>query len=106
MVLPYYGLLFLLGIPLLGRGPRWLARASLVVAVAGPFAVLALLRVVSDPDFDVDPTLLDAARHPVGLLGELLVTGAYPVLAWLAYLCAGWPSGGWTSPPYAPPCGC
>lgn len=89
MILVFYALLFLIAIPLLGLGPRFLACLSLFLAVGAPFAVHALRGVLPEPAFDGDPTLQDVVTDPLGLVSDLLVHGDYPVLAWTAYLCAG-----------------
>lgn len=89
VVLPYYGLLFLLVIPLLGRSPRALARAAAGFAVLAPVAIRALAHVLPEPDLALDPTPGDVLHHPVGLLSQLLVFGEYPAPAWMAYVCAG-----------------
>ncbi|MGI5459008.1 heparan-alpha-glucosaminide N-acetyltransferase domain-containing protein [Streptomyces sp. CA-249302] len=89
VILAFYALLFLLALPLLRLRPRTLAGLALLFAVAGPVVLHALHGVLPAPPFDGDPTLADLVTHPVGVLSDLLVHGDYPVLAWLAYLCAG-----------------
>jgi uncharacterized membrane protein YeiB len=88
VILVYYAAMFLLAIPLLGLRSRALAFASLALAVAGPVVVSAT-HLVPDPSFGIDPRLGDVVHHPVGLALELTLAGAYPVVAWLAYICAG-----------------
>jgi uncharacterized membrane protein len=90
VILPYYAALFLLAIPLLGRRPRTLALAAAALIAVAPVVTLALVdadgpsfRGSDNATFD---TLVD---DPSGLIIGLLVTGPYPVLAYLAYLCAG-----------------
>ncbi len=81
VILTYYGVLFLCGLPLL-RAPTWLlitlASASLV---AGPIIWLALQQLAGMTFTFLAPSLADpifTATH------ALLLTGAYPVLIWLA----------------------
>jgi uncharacterized membrane protein len=90
VILPYYAMLFLLAIPLLGLRPRTLA-----VIVAGTIAGAPLL-VLATFDADIpalseagNPTFGTVAEDPAGLLTALLLTGFYPTLAYLAYLGAG-----------------
>jgi uncharacterized membrane protein len=90
VILPYYALLFLLAIPLLGLPPRALGCAAIVTAVAAPAIIFVVIDVLPDPGLDNnDPTLTYAVLHPVGLVVDLLVAGYYPALAWMAYICAG-----------------
>ncbi len=90
VILPYYAVLFLLAIPLLGLRPRTLALVAATVIAVAPVVVLVLL--------DAEGPLLRGAdnatfgtlvHHPSELINGLLVTGYYPALTYLAYLCAG-----------------
>ena len=86
VILPYYAVLFFLAIPLLGLRPRTLTLIATALIAVAPLAVLAgrsFLPTAGNPTFD---TLVD---DPFWLIVELLVTGVYPALAYLAYLCAG-----------------
>ncbi|MDQ3763732.1 MAG: heparan-alpha-glucosaminide N-acetyltransferase domain-containing protein [Actinomycetota bacterium] len=90
VILPYYAVLFVLAIPLLGLPPRTLTVVTTALVAVAPLVVLVTFnawhssaRAASNPTFD---TLVD---DPAGLTVGLLVTGTYPALAYLAYLCAG-----------------
>ncbi|GAA0312965.1 heparan-alpha-glucosaminide N-acetyltransferase domain-containing protein [Streptomyces turgidiscabies] len=89
VILVFYALLFLLALPLLTLRARTLGCVALALGVLAPFLVHVLRGVLPEPAFDGDPTLQDVVTDPAGLLGDLLVHGPYPVLAWTAYLCAG-----------------
>jgi uncharacterized membrane protein YeiB len=88
VVLMTFGLLFLLAVPLLRLGPVALAVLAAVLAVAVP-VVTHLLRPVLPTPRLVNPTLGDVAVEPLAWLAQLTLTGIYPALAWVAYLCAG-----------------
>lgn len=87
-ILPYYAVLFLLAIPLLRLGAVELFLCSLIALLLGP-----LLRVffvtggAEVPAFD--PTLISLFTEPGGTLAQLFVTGTYPAVTWMAYVCAG-----------------
>ncbi|MDQ0937356.1 hypothetical protein [Streptomyces turgidiscabies] len=68
---------------------RTLACLALALGVVAPFLVHLLRGALPEPAFDGDPTLQDVVTDPAGLLGDHLVHGDYPALAWTAYLCAG-----------------
>lgn len=90
VILPFYGLMFLLSIPLLWLSSRTLARIAVAVAVLGPVLLVATAGSgLPYAGAQNDPTLGTLVHDPVGLLVRLLITGAYPVVAYLAYLCAG-----------------
>jgi uncharacterized membrane protein YeiB len=89
VILPYYAMMFLLAVPLLGVRPSLLAALSSVLAAAATFVILATVGAVADPSEGIDPTIGDAVRHPVGMLVLLLLGGAYPAVVWLAYISAG-----------------
>jgi uncharacterized membrane protein len=87
VILTYYGVLFLLGLPFLGLRTRPLLVLAAVWVVLGP-VVSQLVRPhlparrVGSPSFE---QLADPGR----LLSELLFTGYYPVVPWLAYVLLG-----------------
>ncbi|GAB2973678.1 DUF418 domain-containing protein [Frigoribacterium salinisoli] len=80
VILPYYGVMFLLLLPLL-RAPR------AVVAVVG--AVLLVGAPWAASLVPVDARGDAVAAGGVGLAQDALLVGAYPALVWLPFLCAG-----------------
>jgi uncharacterized membrane protein YeiB len=87
VILTYYGLLFLLGLPFLRLGARALFAWACVWVVIGPVASQLLrphlpARGAASPAFE-------QLAHPGHLFSELLFTGYYPCLTWLAYLLLG-----------------
>ena len=87
VILTYYGLLFLCGLPFLGL------RARALFLLAGAWLLVApvlshLLRPHLPGRGSESPTFGQLA-DPGQLLSELLVTGYYPVLPWLTYLLVG-----------------
>lgn len=87
VILTYYGVLFCLALPFLGL------RTRALLLVAGAWAVLApvashLLRPRLPPRGYASPTLEQLAA-PGQLLSELLWTGYYPAVPWLAYVLLG-----------------
>ena len=87
VILTYYGVLFLLGLPFLRLGARTLLALAAAWAVAAPVAAHLLAPHLPAPTYGV-PTF-DRLDDPGRLLAELVLTGYYPVLLWLAYLLAG-----------------
>lgn len=87
-ILPFYGLLFLLAIPLVGLAPSVLAALAAAAAVLGPLLIVGTAD-AGLPTLDGDPSLGTLFGDPVGLLSALTVTGEYPAVVYLAYLCAG-----------------
>jgi len=87
VILTYYGLLFLCGLPFIGLGPRALFALAAGWLVMAPL-LSQLIRPELPPRRTESPTFGQLA-DPGQLLGELLFTGYYPVLPWLAYLLAG-----------------
>lgn len=87
VILTYYAVLFVLGIPFLLLTARWLfllAGAWLVVV-----PVLAQLIRRRLPERGYDNPSFRSLQDPAQLLGELTFTGAYPAVPWLAYLLVG-----------------
>jgi uncharacterized membrane protein len=90
IILSYYGFLFLLAVPLLGLQRRTLLALAVVFALAGPVA-MQLVRAgwPEIPQPDGDYTFGLAAEHPGVFLTDMLLTGYYPALPWMAYICVG-----------------
>ena len=87
IILTYYGVLFLLGLPFVGlRAPALFGLAGAWVVI-GP-VVSQLVRPELPPRGFASPTFEQLA-DPGQLLSELMFTGYYPVVPWLAYLLAG-----------------
>ncbi|MFL6027550.1 MAG: heparan-alpha-glucosaminide N-acetyltransferase domain-containing protein [Friedmanniella sp.] len=85
VILPYYGLMFLFAIPLLRLPSRVLVGIAVGLVVLAPLVVTAGFGIVP---FEDQPTFA-ALVHPLAALTGLLVTGTYPVVAYLAFICAG-----------------
>ncbi len=85
VILPYYGVMFLLAIPLLRRRSPVLIGISIGLVLLAPLVVLASFNTNLPND---EPTLA-ALIHPVELFSPLLVTGSYPIVAYMAFICVG-----------------
>lgn len=87
VILTYYGVLFLLGLPFVGLGARALGLLAAGWVLLGP-VVSHLLRPELPFPRGLSPTFGQLAD--IGpLASELLLTGYYPAVPWLAYLLAG-----------------
>lgn len=88
IILAYYGVMFLLAIPLLGAGPRTLFALAAAFAVFG--STLLHFMAGNLPDLDgFDPSLGALLTQPDATLSVVLATGTFPALAWMAFICAG-----------------
>ncbi|QUQ63919.1 heparan-alpha-glucosaminide N-acetyltransferase domain-containing protein [Kutzneria sp. CA-103260] len=88
VILPYYAILFLLAIPLVIQ-PSWLIGVvgAVVVTVVPPLTHVLQNQLPTPPL--TNPTFTDAITHPLDLLTELSITGEYPAIPWMAYVCVG-----------------
>lgn len=89
VILTYYGLLFLLGLPFVALGPRALLVLAAVWAVAAPVVSHVLRARPQVPPRDFEVPSFSSLGEPLDLLANLTLTGYYPVLPWLAYLLLG-----------------
>jgi uncharacterized membrane protein len=87
IILTYYGVLFLLGLPFLGLGWKALATIGGAWLLAAP-VVSHLVRPHLPPRGFTSPSP-EALAHPWQLLTELTFTGYYPAVSWLGYLLVG-----------------
>ena len=88
IILTYYGVLFLLAVPLVLLSTRALFVVGALIVVIAP-AISFVIRAQLPPTELIDPSFTALVSDPGGLLTTLFLTGAYPVLPWLAYLCVG-----------------
>ena len=87
-ILVYYGMFFLLAIPFLHLPARTLFGLAAAAAVVGPVLMQALRGVL--PALEVyNPTFADVLAEPGTVLAQVLFTGTYPAVPYLAYLLAG-----------------
>lgn len=87
IILTYYGVLFLLGLPFTLLGVRALVPLTVVWVVLAP--VVSHVVRPHLPRRGYDSPAIDQLGEPVQLGGELLLTGYYPAFPWVAYLLAG-----------------
>ncbi|QBR92005.1 heparan-alpha-glucosaminide N-acetyltransferase domain-containing protein [Nocardioides euryhalodurans] len=87
IILTYYGVLFLLGLPFVALGARALAVLAGVWLVVAPVVSHLVRPELPEPRY-ANPSF-EQLSEPVLLLSELTFTGYYPVVPWLAYLLAG-----------------
>jgi hypothetical protein len=88
VILVYYAVLFLLAIPLLRLSPEALASLAFLIAVAVPL-LSHRWRDNLPPAEEINLAFTTLAQQPLTTLQMLLLTGAFPALAWMAYVCAG-----------------
>lgn len=87
VILTYYGLLFLVALPVIAWSARRLALLAVAWGLLSPVASLVLRPHLPASSYDVPA--VTSLTDPWQLLTELTVTGYYPVLTWATYLFAG-----------------
>jgi uncharacterized membrane protein len=93
VILPYYAVLFVLAIPLLTLRARALAVLGLLVAIVVPVGSFLVRGTDRPPFLGANLTFAQLRDSPGTVLEALALTGYYPALAWLAYLCVGLAAG-------------
>jgi uncharacterized membrane protein len=88
VILAYYGMMFLLAIPLLGLSPRMLGFAAATFAILGPVLMQQLRGPLPDLD-GFDPSLSMVFNDPGAVVSALLFTGSFPAVPYMACICAG-----------------
>jgi uncharacterized membrane protein YeiB len=87
VILPAYAVMFLLAIPLVFLSTRAVLLTGAAVAVLVPIAS-SLVR-AGLPEASGDNISPASLADPGGALLELLLTGTYPALTWIAYVAVG-----------------
>nr|WP_271212798.1 heparan-alpha-glucosaminide N-acetyltransferase domain-containing protein [Rhodococcus wratislaviensis]GLK39509.1 hypothetical protein GCM10017611_63800 [Rhodococcus wratislaviensis] len=88
VILPFYAVMFVLAIPLVLLPTRAVSLIGVIAAVGVPVIIEALGQHLPE-SIQESPSLIDLIDNPGGWLVELLLTGEFPALPWMAYLCAG-----------------
>ena len=88
VILAYYAVLFVLAIPAVFLSTRVLIALGSTIAVVVP-ALSHLIRPHLPDSADGNVSLAQLLQDPLGLLTQLTVTGLYPALPWMAYVCIG-----------------
>ena len=89
-IIPYFGVLFLLAIPFYGRSSRFLLVSAAVFAVLGPILRHLLNgHIPEESNPGADYTVLTAVLQPMPFTADMLITGHYPAILWMVYLCVG-----------------
>lgn len=88
VILPYYAVLFVLAIPLVLLPVRTLVGTAAAIAIGMP-VLSHLLRageaMVTEPNY----SFTQLVQQPGQVFRDLVLTGTYPALPWVAYLCVG-----------------
>jgi hypothetical protein len=88
--LPVYGLLFLLAIPLLWCAAPVLFGVATALVAVGPVLIVATANAgLPYAGVRSDPTLATLIHDAMGLLVQLFLTGVYPAVVYLRFLCVG-----------------
>lgn len=87
-ILPYYGLLFLFAIPFTTLRIRHLLISAVSFATFGPVVMYLALKCMG-ADFLSNPSFIDLFENPGLAFVTLLLTGTYPALIWMSYICLG-----------------
>ncbi len=87
-ILVYYGVFFLLAIPFLGLRIRYLLMSAGLFALISPFLMQWSLDYLPAHVYD-NPSLLDLVQDPGSVAAHLVLTGSYPALPWMTFVCAG-----------------
>ena len=87
VILTYYGVLFVLGLPFTLLGVRALLPLTVAWVALAPVVSHLVRPHLPERGFE-SPTFAQLAE-PAQLASELLLTGYYPAVPWLAYLLAG-----------------
>ncbi|HIW90871.1 MAG TPA: DUF1624 domain-containing protein [Candidatus Corynebacterium avicola] len=87
-ILPYYGLMFLLAVPLTGLRIRSLVAVAVSLLVLGP-VVIRVVTAWNGFTTVTNPSFADVVSMPTDVLITLFVGGTYPVVTWFAFVCLG-----------------
>ena len=88
VIFVYYAVLFVLAIPAVFLSTRVLVALGATIAVVVPVLSHLVRPGLPEPS-DGNITVAQLFQDPLGLLPQLTITGLYPALPWMAYVCIG-----------------
>lgn len=88
VILVFYGVLFVLAVPLVLLPTRVVLAVGVASACVMP-VVSHLARAHLPAPLGTDPSFVSVATEPLTALREVFLTGNYPVATWFAYVCVG-----------------
>jgi uncharacterized membrane protein len=88
VIFPYYAILFVLAIPAVLLSTRVLVTVGTTIAVVVPLLSHLVRPGLPEPS-DANISVVQLFQDPFGSLAQLTITGLYPALPWMAYLCIG-----------------
>ncbi|WP_344594115.1 DUF418 domain-containing protein [Actinomadura vinacea] len=90
VIIAYYGLCFLLALPLARLPAKTLAVIAAFLAVAGPLVSFGVRALVEHRSWEHAVTAFDPIERLSGEgVVDLLLTGPYPAMTWMPYVVAG-----------------
>lgn len=87
-ILPFYGLLFLLAVPLVSLRIRGLIASGTLFVVGGPVLIFLTNQWNGYTALD-NPSFSSLVAMPTDTAITLFVGGAYPAVTWMTYICLG-----------------
>ena len=87
-ILPYYGLMFLLTVPLVTLRIRYLLACAVASTLVGPIAIF-MTNKWGGYTTTHNPNFFDLVNMPIDTGITLFLGGTYPAATWIAYLCVG-----------------
>ncbi len=89
VILPFYAAMFLLAIPALALTPRILVWLAATLIAVGPVILVMVRRAGVEFGERPDPNPITVLTDPLGVLGQLFITGEYPLVLYLAFVLVG-----------------
>lgn len=88
-ILPYFAVMFLFALPLMGRSARTLLPLSAVLLLGLPFLRYLIHGRLEGFGYYPNPQFADLLNDPIGVVATLSISGIYPALTWLGLICLG-----------------
>jgi uncharacterized membrane protein len=89
VILPYYAVMFVLALPLLGLRRWGLGLLAAALLVVSPVMLVLTFGANLPVIGTTNPTFVTVVQDPLGLLSEVFLTGPYPAITYLVDLLVG-----------------
>lgn len=88
-ILVYFAAMYLLALPLYALRGRQLLVLVMLFVIVTPIIRYAFDQQIQGEGYHVNPSFGDLFQDPLGVLSTIFLTGTFPALTWITFICLG-----------------
>lgn len=88
-ILVYFAAMYLLALPLYALRGRQLLVLVMLFVVLTPIVRYVFDHQIQGAGFHANPVMTDLANDPLGVVSTIFLTGTFPAITWITFICLG-----------------